>query len=1475
MKTFPFKAAALCLAIIFAFQPIFGQTAFVSPGGVGDGSSWANANGDLKAVLDAASFGDVIWVQQGTYYPETCINCTPTDKNQSFEINDGVSLYGGFQGSESSLAQRDWEANLTILSGDLNQDNQSDSNAYTVVYFENVSSSTILDGFTIKDGNANSPTGSNSNRERSGGGIYNEGSISSNPLIKNSIVQNNRSVAGGGGMVNNGSSGGQANPRIENCQFLNNECGQNGGAIFNDASGLGVSSPEIIHVVFQDNLGKYGAGVYNSALTGTSSPTIRSCSFLSNTATAYSGAIYNFGKSGGTASPLIFNCLFYKNTASSAGAVYSLGSEGTATPQIVNCTFFGNHADTGGAVYCNESVGGETQATITNSILWNNTAGFDPIFHLSGAGAPKIILNHSLINAASCDDIIQFQGPLDTVICEGGMIYNQYPMFVDTINLNFRLDNFSPAINQGDNDIVNSNGVLYDLDNHIRIHNGQVDMGIYEYGSQPYQPPVIAAQPISQTVCEYEDPVLSITAEGTEPFDFQWSKNGIEISGATDDEYTISDAVSGDIGDYSCRVISIFADTVYSNLASLGVNILVDPDIEIEASSTNICEGNTVTFNTTVVNEGTNPAYEWKINGQVVFTGSDTFTYSDLEDGDEVNCRLTSSELCASPSTITSSSITIDVDPVVAPAISINASVTQICSGESVTFNAAQTNGGANPFYSWTVDGQVVGTDSPSFSSSSLADGATVVCQLSSSFSCANPATVLSNGIEIEVGTLLQPAISVTANTTQICEGETINFSTSSVNTGGNPIYQWTVDGMSVGTNSPNFSSNSLADAAVVACLLTSSASCASPSTVTSNSIDIEVTSLVEPTINISASALEICSGESVTFTATTSNAGANPMYEWFIDGQSVGANSTIFTSSNLTNGVVVTCALSSSMLCASPGLVVSNIVSPTVITTVQPTISVTASTLEACSGETITFTANTTNEGQNPVYQWMVNNQPVGGNSPTFSSATLLDDSEVYCEITSSAACATPATASSSLVEIQITYTVQPAVQVSANASQICAGELVTFTAVEVNGGSNPIFEWWVNGVISGTNSAVFSTTTLADGSSVFCEMTSSALCTTQPEVTSNTIALEVADVIEPEIEISSSASAFCIGDTAVFTANAVNGGTAPSYEWHVNGQVVPENGSVFSSAGLVDGALVECQLISSSNCASPVVALSNTLEVNIINTVNPAISINTDFIEICSGELITFQTSTMFGGVSPSYDWLVNGVSTGINDTIFYSDFLNDQDTIICIMTSSESCASSSVVNSEPIVITVNPGLILDIELEASETTICLGDTVTFIANSENQGSSPIYQWMVNESFVNGNGNEFISADLMNGDSVSCVLVSSEFCVSNNNIQATPIVMAVDSCLLSAFNTFSSESKMSIYPNPTSGTFTIKYEGTGEFFEMLIQDVQGRVMKKERINIFGSSLAVDISSLSAGLYFIKIIGLHNSYNFKVILEN
>ena len=217
--------------------------------GSGDGSSWDNAFTNLESALAIATSGNEIWVAQGIYTPQN-----------SFELKDGVEIYGGFAGGETELTARDVKNNLTILSG---------NNSFTVVKFTDQNGTTVLDGFTIQDGNSNDD----------GGGVNNDGTLT----LKNVVVRNNKAEDDGGGIRNNGTltiidstiagntsvgdsqtSGGGAlintgdSATIINSNFFGNTA-KNGGAIRND------TNIELINSTLSGNIAsESGGGLVNT-----------------------------------------------------------------------------------------------------------------------------------------------------------------------------------------------------------------------------------------------------------------------------------------------------------------------------------------------------------------------------------------------------------------------------------------------------------------------------------------------------------------------------------------------------------------------------------------------------------------------------------------------------------------------------------------------------------------------------------------------------------------------------------------------------------------------------------------------------------------------------------------------------------------------------------------------------------------------------------------------------------------------------------------------------------------------------------------------------------------------------------------------------------------------------------------------------------------------------------------------------------
>ena len=126
--------------------------------GANDGSTWADAFTSLKDATDYATvMGDEIWIAEGVYTPHA------SSRTTSFRIMPGVSLYGGFNGTETALSQRDWRTYESVLSGDLNgNDNGNISwnestrsdNSYRVVTIDDAGSNTLLDGYHYLSGSS-------------------------------------------------------------------------------------------------------------------------------------------------------------------------------------------------------------------------------------------------------------------------------------------------------------------------------------------------------------------------------------------------------------------------------------------------------------------------------------------------------------------------------------------------------------------------------------------------------------------------------------------------------------------------------------------------------------------------------------------------------------------------------------------------------------------------------------------------------------------------------------------------------------------------------------------------------------------------------------------------------------------------------------------------------------------------------------------------------------------------------------------------------------------------------------------------------------------------------------------------------------------------------------------------------------------------------------------------------------------------
>jgi len=492
--------------------------------GLNNGTTWTDAFTSLQSALDVAIPGAEIWVAAGTYKP-----ATGTDRTISFSMKNGVAIYGGFNGTETQLSERNWETNLTILSGDIGTPGDNSDNSYNVFYNSGLNSTAILNGFIISNGNADG-TGIKS----FGSGMHNNGS---SPTLSNCNFSGNTAFYGGG-MYNNGSS-----PTLSNCTFSGNSANTAGGGIININS-----SPSVINCTFSGNSASSGGGIYNE----NSAPSMTNCTFSGNTANPYGGGMFNAYNS----SPSMINCTFSGNSALSGGGIYNYYS----SPSIINCIIWNNQNHAG--------------STSTSASIYNNNGSPDISYSLIANSGGSNSWNTSIgVNGGNNIDLDpQFITPVD-------------PATAPTTGGNLRLQPCSPAINAGSNASVPS-GITTDLDGNPRFYNsGTVDMGAYEYqGEKNINPASGGEIAEDQTICEGTSPdaFLSISLpEGhTGTLVYQWQKSTTgassgfsNIDGANSETYSESATLSQTTWYRRLAKVTCESEWVESN----AIEIMVEP----------------------------------------------------------------------------------------------------------------------------------------------------------------------------------------------------------------------------------------------------------------------------------------------------------------------------------------------------------------------------------------------------------------------------------------------------------------------------------------------------------------------------------------------------------------------------------------------------------------------------------------------------------------------------------------------------------------------------------------------------------------------------------------------------------------------------------------------------------------------------------------------------------------------------------
>jgi len=289
------------------------------------------------------------------------------------------------------------------------------------------------------------------------------------------------------------------------------------------------------------------------------------------------------------------------------------------------------------------------------------------------------------------------------------------------------------------------------------------------------------------------------------------------------------------------------------------------------------------------------------------------------------------------------------------------------------------------------------------------------------------------------------PLVIITASPDIYCAGSLLTFTAVPAIGIANPSYQWKINGVNVGTNSPTYARSNLSSGDSVRCIMTNNPTCGMPTNDTSNSIPINFQTSVQASVSIAASATALCINQPDTFTAHAINTGTTPTYQWILNGTAAGANDSVFTSSSLANGDSLICIIVPGSACVLPGPDSSNTI-VVQVNSVSASLTIASAATTICSGDTALFTASPVNGGNAPAYQWLVNGTATGTNSDTLSTSSLMNGDIVNCLMTSSIGCAIPVPSADS---ITMTVNPVPAIRFDTDTLVIKPGESVTLTPI------------------------------------------------------------------------------------------------------------------------------------------------------------------------------------------------------------------------------------------------------------------------------------------------------------------------------------------------------------------------------------------------------------------------------------------
>lgn len=521
-----------------------------------------------------------------------------------------------------------------------------------------------------------------------------------------------------------------------------------------------------------------------------------------------------------------------------------------------------------------------------------------------------------------------------------------------------------------------------------------------------------------------------------------------------------------------------------------------------------------------------------------------------------------------------------------------------------------------------------------------------------------------------------------------------------------------------------------------------------------------------------------------------------------------------------------------------------SNTVALSAAVNASVTISANGSTT-ICAGQNISFSASTTNEGNSPVFQWLLNGIPVGNGTAFYESLGFSDGDEISLDMTSNANCVVQPNVSSNTVTVTVNPAVTGNVNIEVSPSNTpCAGTPIDFTST-ISPVANYTFQWNVNGnPIAGANSSSYNTSGYNDGDVFSLTINTTELCIFGLPLTSNAITITSGASNSASVSIQSSTLSVCTGQTVTFTASATGTGANPVYTWFINGvEQAGSNDPVFTTNSLPLGnATVSVTMQSSEPCITT--PATNVLTINVTQGFNIT---TTQTVPTCPTSTNGSITATVAGGVAP-YTYVWNGVSSTDNTLTGIGSGL-----VTLVVTDATGCSNSQDINMagpNPIVMSSQ------VTLDQTSGNPPNGSITVTIAG----GNAPYtYVWnttppqFTNSATGLAAGNYTVTVTDING-------CTAEFTIEVKNMTSVNDLL---------------NSNYKIYPNPSNGIIWLEIPSGEKVNFVRIFDIAGKLIEEKHTpTVQQGGVELDFLNVGNGIYLMEFETSNAKISQRIIIQ-